>query len=364
VAGAVVGREQILAFRAVAHSLDRRRPIGALGAVVGACGIQDTPPGVADTSLAARLDLDAPIAEHAIAAKELVLTWSMRGAPHLVPRADHALFTIGVCPADDTLDALWGQPEGALVAVEKAMVKALRSGARTKSEVSAAVTASVPEALAPFCRACDVHHPYESVFRAAPLLGRIVLTSTAPVTLTKAKTWLGADAMGKINALRTELLLRYLHCYAPTTPGHFAAWAWISKDDATRRWAAVADQLVKVGKGFVLETDLDALTHAAPPDGVRLLPNKDAFLQARDRDVLFAEPAHRKRVFPHLGGPGVVLHEALPVGTWRGAGKGKRYAVTVEPFGRLPKPVRTLVEAEADRVGRVRGHAEAPVAIA
>lgn len=121
---------------------------------------------------------------------------------------------------------------------------------------------------------------------------------------------------------------------------------------------------MKVGGGFVLEEDLDALTRAVPPDGVRLVPNKDALLQARDRDVLFADPAHRKKVFPMLGGPGVVLHEALPVATWRGAAKGTRYAVTVEPFGRLPKAVRALVEAEAERVAAVRGHDEASVAIA
>lgn len=314
-------------------------------------------------SLAARLDIDAPFAAEAVAQKTLVLTWSMRGAPHLVPPADHALFTLGVRPVDETLAGLWGQPEHALRDVEKAMIAALRKP-RTKGEVSAAVTASVPAELAPYCRACDVRHPNESVFRAAPLLGRIVLTSTAPVVLTRAKAWLGADAKGDLDALRTELLLRYLRCYAPTTPGRFAEWAWIGKDDAKRRWAAIADALVKVGSGYVLEEDLDVLEGTPPPEGVRLLPNKDAFLQARDRDVLFADAAHRKKVFPMLGGPGVVLHEGLPVATWRGASKGTRYDVTVGPFGRLTKSVRALIEAEADRVARVRGHGASSLAIA
>ena len=355
-AGAAVGREQILAFRAARHALDRRRPTSALLDVVGACGVQDTPPGSADVSLAARIDIDAPFAVEEIKQKRLVLTWSMRGAPHLVPPADHALFTLGVRPADGTLSGLWGQPEHALAAVEKVMYSKLRKS-HTKAEVSAAVTASVPEELAPFCRACDVHHPNESVFRAAPLLGRIVLESTAPVVLARAH----APAKGDVHALRTELLLRYLRCYAPTTSGHFAEWAWISKSDAKQRWSGIADALVKVGKGFVLEEDLDTLERATPAEGVRLLPNKDAFLQARDRDVLFADAAHRKKVFPMLGGPGAVLHAALPVGTWRGASKGKRYVVSVEPFGRLTKAVRAHIEVEADRIARVRGHDEASV---
>jgi hypothetical protein len=109
-------------------------------------------------------------------------------------------------------------------------------------------------------------------------------------------------------------------------------------------------------KAFVLEEDLDALERPAPVDGVRLIPNKDAFLQARDRDLLFTDPAHRKAVFPMLGGPGVVLHQAIPIGTWRGAAKGKGYEVIVSGFGRIAKKVLAEVEAEADRVAKVRGH--------
>ncbi|MEA3054916.1 MAG: hypothetical protein QOD30_348, partial [Actinomycetota bacterium] len=96
----------------------------------------------------------------------------------------------------------------------------------------------------------------------------------------------------------------------------------------------------------------------------RLIPNKDAFLQARDREVLFPDPAHKKVVFPMLGGPGVVLSDALPVATWRGAAKGKRYEVKVAPFGRLPKSTVAQIEEEAERLARVRGHEVASVTIA
>lgn len=78
----------------------------------------------------------------------------------------------------------------------------------------------------------------------------------------------------------------------------------------------------------------------------RALPAKDGFLQARDRDLLLPDAAHRKAVFPTIGGPGVVLHEAIPVGTWRGAVKGKRFELTVAPFGTLRKAVWAEVEAE------------------
>ena len=352
-----VTRAQVLAFRAAAQALDRRRPGTDLLAVAGACGIQDTPPGSADVSLAARLDLDGPVVEHAVASRDLALTWSVRGAPHVFPPADFPVFTLGARPADGTLERLWREPEHSLVEVEAAMVTALGEEPRSKADVSSAATASLPPELTPWCAACKVNHPRESVFRAAPLLGRLVLTSTAPVLLARAETWLGTNATGDVEALRTELLRRYLHCYAPTTAGHFAEWAGITPSDAKQRWAAVAGDLVAVlgdGKGYVLEEDLDALDRPPPPTGVRLIPNKDAFLQARDRDVLFPDPAHRKAVFPILGGPGTVLHEAVPVGTWRGAAKGRRYEVTVAPFRTLNKAVWRDIEAEAQRVARVR----------
>jgi Winged helix DNA-binding domain len=364
VAERLVGREQVLAFRASAQSLDRRRPATGLAEVAGACGIQDTPPGNADVSLAARLDVDGPVVKEAVASKELVLAWSVRGAPYVFPPEDFAVFTLGARPAGGTLETLWGQPERALVEVEKAMVAAVGSEPSPKADVSGAVTAVLPVELTPWCRGCKVNHPSESVFRATPLLGRLVLTSTSPVLLTRAKTWLGADAEGDLDVLRTELLRRYLHCYGPTTPGHFAEWAGITKPDAKARWAAVADTLVPVKgarKGYLLAEDLAALEEPTVAHGVRLLPAKDAFLQARDRDLLFPDPAHRKAVYPTLGGPGVLLHKALPVGTWRGAAKGKRYQLRVDAFSTLTKAVWADIEAEAERVAHVRGHEAAEV---
>jgi len=308
------------------------------------CGIQDTPPGTAVASVAARLDLDGRPD-----LSSLLLTWTLRGAPHYVPPGDHALFTLGVLPE---------AADPAVAEVESIMVDALRKGPRPKGEVSAFVNQRAPE-LSPYCRACDAHHPNDNVFRAAALKGRFVLQGTAPVVLARARP----AAKGNAEALRTELLLRYLHAYAPTTASHFATWAGIDPADAKRRWTAVADAVVKVGKGFVLEEDLDELERPRPVTGARLVPNKDALLQARDRDLLFLDPAHRKKVFPMLGGPGVVLLDAEPVATWRAAAKGKRLEVTVEPFLGLPKRRHAELDAEAQRLAAARGQDVASVTI-
>lgn len=362
----------MLAFRAVAHGLDRRRSLGDLGAVAGACGIQDTPPGNADVALAARLDLSGPVVADAVAAKRLVVTWSVRGAPHVVPVADLAVFSVGARHADGkSLEAVVGagakhlleggiDPADGVAEVEKAMVAALGNRQRTKGELSAAVTGRINPALTPWCRSCNAHHPQEGLFRAALLAGRMVLRATSPVTLVRTRTWLGTEPKGDVGRLRRELLVRYLHCYAPSTARDFAGWAGIGTAEARERWRQVEPALTAVNvegrQGFVVEDDLERLAGAAPPDSVRLLPSKDVLLQARDRDLLIPDAARRKAVFAILGGPGVLLVGGDIAGTWRGAGRGRRYEVRVQPFGVLTTTVRRALEEEAQRVAAARGH--------
>jgi hypothetical protein len=58
---------------------------------------------------------------------------------------------------------------------------------------------------------------------------------------------------------------------------------------------------------------------------------------------------------------GVVLREALPVGTWRGSSEGKAYEVTVVPFHELAEAAWEQLEGEAERVVHVRGRRAATV---
>ncbi len=97
---------------------------------------------------------------------------------------------------------------------------------------------------------------------------------------------------------------------------------------------------------------------------MRLLPPGDPLLIDRDRETLFADPARRKRVWSHIGSPGVVLAEGRLAGTWRARKQGKRLAVTVEPLEPLPERIRADVEAEAELVSRHRGTPAATVSYA
>jgi hypothetical protein len=122
---------QVTAFRLAGHHLDRRLGPDGLATAAGACGLQDTPPGSAALALLARVDgLSPERLEAAVSAeRSLVLVWSLRLSPCLVPSADLAVFTTGALPDDEDalLAAMPGPAAGrrafALVAAELADVE-------------------------------------------------------------------------------------------------------------------------------------------------------------------------------------------------------------------------------------------------
>ena len=97
---------------------------------------------------------------------------------------------------------------------------------------------------------------------------------------------------------------------------------------------------------------------------MRLLPNLDPLLTARDRDLLMPDAALRKRLWTVIGGPGAVLSDGEIAGLWRPAKKGKRLLVTVEPFAGALHGREEALAAEAERLAPFRGAQTGEVAFA
>ncbi|MFE9575259.1 DNA glycosylase AlkZ-like family protein [Nocardia sp. NPDC006044] len=99
-----VGIRDVIEFRLHAHHLTSRDPAESLHEAVGACGIQNSPPGSALLALNARVDnvtrdgIDELLGEK----KTLLQTWSMRGSPFYLPTDDAPIFTTGVLPTSET----------------------------------------------------------------------------------------------------------------------------------------------------------------------------------------------------------------------------------------------------------------------
>ena len=133
-----------------------------------------------------------------------------------------------------------------------------------------------------------------------------------------------------------------------------ASWAQTAPAHAKELFSALDDELepVKVDgrKGVVLSEDLARLENPPAARGVRLLGGFDAYVSQPDRKALAPGEDLRKRMFPAVGRPGVVLHEGELRGLWKGRKKGDRLELEVEWLGE-----KIDIAAEAEAIAPLRG---------
>ncbi|WP_111765181.1 DNA glycosylase AlkZ-like family protein [Nakamurella deserti] len=361
-----IERDRLTASRILASGLDRT---GRLDAVL-ALGVQDRDGGAA-LALAARHP-EPPLVGAPDAASPLALAWTLRGTPHVHPRAD----------LQRVADALWPGSEAAATAVlagsGKALaaqgtgaLDALRAVADTmrrlvtrpmpKAEVSTALTVTLPARYVAFCTPCGTDHVPELLFRCAALPAGLGLVPGQKATLQP----FGTVSVPAAPAGTGGLVEAFLDLYGAATKAEVAAHLGTRPGDLT--WP---DTRTVVVDGERLQTTPDrrdriaATDPAAVADLVRLLPPGDPLLQPRTRSLIVPDKAHWKALWPALGPAGAVLAGGEVAGTWRPKTQGRTLTLTVTPFRPLTAGQRRALDAEADRVRRVRGMAAAAVVIA
>ena len=205
----------------------------------------------------------------------------------------------------------------------------------------------LPQELLPWCPGCESHHARRWLLSVAALEGRLCIAGREGRQNTFARTdqWIALAAPDQ-----GEFVRRYLHHLGPSTHTDLAAWAGIAPSHAKALLQAVEDELVQVGKAFLLAADQKAFDSPPKARGVRLLGPGDPLLNARDRTALVPDPAVHKRIWRPIGSPGVVLSDGVAAGTWRARKQGRRLSVETEWFG---KPVE--IREEAERLAALRG---------
>ena len=362
-----VTREQALAFRLARHHLTER--LGARGTRAAAVvGLQDTPPGTAALSLAARAD----VAPGAI--DRLVLVPSVRGAPLAVARQDLAVFTAGLEPPDEeaakvVVGNAWKSLDGitamdALDRVSDAVADSLRDGPLARDDFHQALRERLPGELLWWCKGCNSHHVHPSLWRATGIRGVLAIVGREGRS---AIFGLPPEEGRALEDPGAELARRFLRAYGPARPKLFADWAGLATSHATALWER-AGNLVAVDldgtKAWALARDKPALADDTVIDGVRLLANLDPLNAGRDREVLVPDPDVRKRIWKVLGGPGTVLVSGEVAGLWRSAKKGTKLLVTVEPLGKLTAAAKDELAAEAERIAPFRNAETAELRLA
>ena len=315
-----LSREQVLAHRRRANSLDERLPPGGTSLERAAwAGLQDSMPRAAVLSIHARVAGAEPSSwEHS----SLVQVWGPRFSAYVVAARDHAVFTLGRLP--DDARGLHRAEDTA------ARLHAFLDGRRMRYDEAG--------------RGIGVH---PNALRYAAPTGTVLIRwegARLPVIWTVPRPEIDP------REARLELARRYLHVFGPTTPAAFAKWAGIGTAGGRAAFDALAAELLAVrtpvGDGSILGSDeqsfRDTPSAAAP---ARLLPSGDPFflLHGLDRELLVADATRRPELWTPRVWPGAVLVGGEVVGIWRRAGS----VVAIQPWRRLSTAERRAVETEA-----------------
>ncbi|WP_115329962.1 winged helix DNA-binding domain-containing protein [Tsukamurella paurometabola] len=388
-----LSNDQIIGFRLRTHGLAERLAEREFSRAAGRCGIQDSPPGSALLALHARVrGVAVDTLDEALESRELLRTWCMRGAPFLVPTAEAAVFTTGVLPptedaARHLIQGVGPALDGLGLTLDEAVdltarhTAAVLSGRRLAiAQLGVEVAAAIaPELGADQRERWEAEGPHaagqplgEAVVhfcvRVLALRGQVCFAprdgNTAPFALTD--DWLPAPIPARTpEDARAGLFRRFLRCYGPTTRADFAAWIGVRAADVDPWWDTLADQLERVdtegARAWAHADDLTELRETSLPTGVRLLPPRDPYTQARDRAVILA-PEHHRAVWKPVGEPGTVLLDGRIVGLWRPRKRSDHLTLTVTPFTPLSASDRASVSVEAEAVGALRGATSTVVA--
>lgn len=350
-----VDRKAVLGFRIRAQQLDRDS--GTVGdTAVLDFGVQDTGGDGALWALACRGVDPARIGE-----RELVLLWTLRGAPHRYRRADLPAVAAAVSPDEDAAKRIFDAAKplkaagiGALAALD-AVAEAMRAVVTrpmVKGEVSTEVTKRLPAPYRRTCRPCNTIHLYEQTFRlGATRAGLELDPDTSPPVLRPIRSWRPAAAVPP----RFDLVRAYLRFLGPATPTLVAEFLDSPVKVITKRWPEDAVPVDVDGeRRWVLAEDVDALA-AGPAKVTRLLAPFDLFLQARDRSLLVPSADQAKSVWVVLGRPGAVLYQGELVGIWRPRQSGRRLRLVVDLWTTPTTAVRRAVTEQAERLAAYRG---------
>ncbi len=373
-------RLRILGRRLAAHNLTSRLPPGSLSEAAGACGVQNTPHGSAELSILARVeDLRPGEVARALDDRVLVQAWSLRASPHVFPAGEYRTYTAGLMPWDeDSMRpfitgasehlARVGLTAGRLIELMTPVIGEVLDGrGLVKDELGKEVADRLVSTLPPeprslwnepdrfgrFGETLVRYGLYLAALNGSVCHGPLAGTS---YLLVRPDQWLPEIPPLDRTAARESIVRRYLHCYGPSTPKDMAAWAGVSKEQASSMWSLIVDEMTEVseGRGWLLQADLDMLDRPPAHEGTRLLPPHDPYLQMRDRNLLVPDRRLNRQIWKMVGNPGAVLHRGEIIGTWRPRKKGRSLNIEITPFDALERSERDGIDEEAELMAKLR----------
>ena len=313
-------RDQILAYRRRVGSLDERLPMSDESLRRAAwAGLQDSSPRSALIQLHARVEGTQPSTwEH----PSLAQVWGPMFSDFVVPAEDAVYFTLGRLSTD---------PKRRQNAIDTAdRLEAFLAGRKMSYSEAGHAMGVDPNSL-----------------RYGTTTGRLRIRwegARSPLVWTVPAPKITAEEA------RAELIRRFVHTCAPTTPTAFINWAGLRSTSVKDEFRPIEGELLPVrtpvGEEWILAKD--ELTFSSPaqqPAAARLLPSGDTYWirWGVDRALIVADPVNRALLWTPRVWPGAVLVEGEIVGTWRRANE----KVDITPWQTLTGAQKESIEAEA-----------------
>lgn len=354
--------ERTATFRLKRHHLLESSAADAVTICRDVCGVQAQVISAAYLQLWARNHaLSRSTMESALwKDRSLVKTSLMRQTLHLVPADEFpvyiaalrenrrkgalrimAKFGIEVSEADDLTESIMG---------------VLKEGPKGRAAINAAVRSNASK------RVRSWMEKVWSIVRLPVAEGLVCYGSgeQKEVNFIRVDRWLPNLKAEAITAVEAQCVLfrKYLKAYGPATAADFAHWAGISMGEAKDVQRLLVQELTEISgsekKRFLLSEDVNVFnTVRAARVSVHLLPNFDVFLLAhREKDHLLRKE-HYKLVYRDQAWISrTVLVNGSIAGVWSYNLQKNRLWVTIEPFGRLSRTVRALLQEEAEALAK------------
>ncbi len=331
-----------------------RSPVSALDVTreLGALQAQDYASGA--WSIGVRSGLTAAEVEQAVANREIVRTWPMRGTIHWVPAEDARwmceLLAARVLGSVTTRHRELGLGEHD-VAVARELFEEHLTAPMSRPEVVALLASAGVDPSGQRAYHLVGYHCMTGLLCQGPLIGRqpsfVLIDSWVP----KSRQPSREEAMATI-------IERYVRSHGPVTEKDVAGWVAGTLGFAREALALLGDRIVREDvDGQAWLTHVDARRASGSPAGVQRLPPWDEFLLGyKSRDVTLPDE-HVARVVP---GRNMVFQPTLVIdgevaGLWRRAARKEAVVVEVTPFTPLGAKARRALEASTAAYGHFLG---------
>jgi hypothetical protein len=357
--------EQVAAWRMRAQGLVDRAPAASWPSVVErVCGLHAQVMSSAELTLHARVDglSRSTVSDALWDSRSLVKTWAMRGTLHLLPSEEYSLWQAALGQFEhyrrEGWLRGWGVTREEMETVIEAVAVALDGEPLTREALGTEIervtgSAHIGEI---------VRGSWGSMLKPAAYEGKLCFGPSAgqKVTFTRPDTWLSVPATPRDpdEALR-EVTRRFLAANGPATREDYARWWGVTPAKAGSRILDLGDEVEEVDvDGQPRWVLAGGIVDAAPSGIVRLVPAFDQYVVGATlhAEALLPADVPRTLVYRNQGWlTPVLLVDGRMEGVWHFQRKGRRIAISIEPFRPQGADVRAAAEAEAERIAGFLG---------